>query len=72
MATLIICNKTDCMYARKRIDSLYQCHATTIGINAKNECDTYGVLPKGIRFRCISCGKGYDTVEECNACEETH
>jgi hypothetical protein len=27
---------------------------------------------KGIRFRCIFCGKEHDTVEECNGCEESH
>lgn len=27
---------------------------------------------KGIRFRCIFCGREFDTVEECNGCEESH
>lgn len=26
----------------------------------------------GIRFRCIFCGKEYETIEECNVCEESH
>jgi hypothetical protein len=25
-----------------------------------------------VLFRCVSCGKEHDTVEECNACEESH
>ena len=29
-------------------------------------------MGKGIKFRCIFCGKEHDTVEECNACEESH
>jgi len=29
-------------------------------------------MAKGIRFRCIFCGKEHDTMEECNACEESH
>jgi len=27
---------------------------------------------KGIKFRCLLCGKEFETVEECNACEESH
>jgi len=27
---------------------------------------------KGIRFRCIFCGLEFDTVEECNDCENSH
>lgn len=27
---------------------------------------------KGIRFRCIFCGREFETVEKCNACEESH
>ncbi len=30
---------------------------------------------KGIRFvyfRCVFCGQEFETVEECNACEESH
>jgi hypothetical protein len=28
--------------------------------------------PKAIKFNCLFCGKELDTVEECNACEESH
>jgi len=31
-----------------------------------------GATMKGIRFRCVFCGCEYDTVEECNAGEESH
>jgi hypothetical protein len=27
---------------------------------------------KGIKFRCLLCGKEFEIVEECNACEESH
>ena len=48
MGTLIICANSKCMYAKKRSDGLYQCRCTAIGINHKNECDTYMVLPREI------------------------
>lgn len=27
-------------------------------------------LLRGIRFRCVFCGREHNTVEECNGCEE--
>jgi hypothetical protein len=27
---------------------------------------------KAIKFRCLFCGKEFDTVEACNVCEESH
>jgi len=46
--TLIICANNRCIHAKKRSDDLFQCRCTTIGINNKNECDSYLVLPKEI------------------------
>ena len=31
-----------------------------------------GVFRTLIQFRCMFCGKEFDSVEECNECEETH
>jgi len=36
------------------------------------EPDLKGEVVKGIKFRCIFCGKEHETVEECNVCEESH
>lgn len=59
MTTLIICSKTQCMYAKKRKDDLYQCKCTTIGINNKNECDSYMVFPdQSKRCTCSRCTGG--------------
>lgn len=27
---------------------------------------------RGIRFRCVFCGREFETVEECNGCEDGH
>ena len=43
--TLIICYNDQCIHAKQRGDKLFQCACTTIGINKKNECDFYMVLP---------------------------
>lgn len=29
-------------------------------------------MRKAILFRCLFCGREHETVEECNACEESH
>ena len=36
---------------------------------AKTEGSSQAV---GIKFRCMFCGKEFDTVEACNVCEESH
>jgi hypothetical protein len=36
------------------------------------ESRVQGRIIKQIKFRCIFCGKEFDTVGGCNACEESH
>lgn len=43
--TLIVCKKTNCVFAKKRSDGLFQCSCTTIGINTTKECDSYSFIP---------------------------
>jgi hypothetical protein len=59
MATLVICTNTRCIHSKARKDGAYQCGCTTIGINLKNECDTYMVLYSS--DKCHKCGGEYIT-----------
>lgn len=41
MATLVICSKKECIHALARSDGFYSCKCSAIGINDKQECDSY-------------------------------
>ena len=43
--TLIICNRVDCMYSKRRKDYHYQCRCTALGIDSDGRCDSFMELP---------------------------
>ena len=60
--TLIICANTKCMYSKERKDGLSQCRCSAIGINQKNECDTYMVLPEHVKPKPEFTEPRYDDI----------